>query len=129
MKTEVESRPDRWGDEETRPLPGQAVTGHLDGVDDEGRLLFREEGSQERVPVSIGIAASDKELVQAAWLGRRALVLHTADPAARHVLVSLVRERVSLDESVHSWLELNGTNVLSRSRGPNRIKGATVELN
>ncbi len=28
-----------------------AVTGHLDGIDDEGRLLFKEEGEARSVPV------------------------------------------------------------------------------
>ena len=165
MKTEWSGRPGVWNEEGFQASEGHAVTGHLDGVDDEGRILFRAEGSEERVPVSIGLTASDKELVQAAWLGRRALVVQTADPQARLVLVSLVRERVSLDESVHTGcgitarvdgevvrikaeteielrcgksslvmhkdgkIELNGTNVLSRSRGPNRMKGATIELN
>ena len=165
MKTELNGSPEVWRDEEGRPSFGHAVTGHLDGVDDEGRILFRAEGSEERIPVSIGLTASDKELVQAAWLGRRALVVQTADPSSRAVLVSLVRERVSLDENVHSGcgitaridgevvriraeseielrcgkssltlsedgrIELHGTNVLSRSRGPNRVKGATIELN
>lgn len=165
MKTKLSGGPDVWTEAEGQSFPGRAVTGHLDGVDDEGRILFRAEGSEERVPVSIGLPATDKELVQAAWLGRRALVVQTADPQARSVLVSLVRERVSLDESVHSGcgitarvdgevvrlkaeteielrcgksslvmrkdgrIEINGTNVLSRSRGPNRMKGATIELN
>lgn len=165
MKTEIEGRPEAWTEEDVDRSVGRAITGHLDGVDDEGRILFRAEGTEDRFPVSIGIAASDKELVQAAWLGRRALVVRTADPSSRAVLVSLVRERVSLDESVHTGcgitaridgevvrikaeseielrcgksslvmrkdgrIELHGTNVLSRSRGPNRVKGATIELN
>ena len=165
MKTELDGRPEVWSEQEAHPPLGQAVTGHLDGVDDEGRILFRAEGSEERVPVSIGLSASDEELVQAAWLGKRALVVRTADPSARAVLVSLVRERVSPEGSgcMGSGLtarvdgkvvriqaeteielrcgksrlilrrdgrvELHGTNVLTRSRGPNRMKGATIELN
>ena len=88
-----------WEEGRSQSASDGVVTGHLDGVDDEGRILFRPEGSDERTPVSIGLATSDEELVQAAWLGKRALVLRTADGSNRGVLVSLVRERVSADAS------------------------------
>ena len=151
--------------ETSRSASDGVVTGHLDGVDDEGRILFRPEGGDERIPVSIGLSASDEELVQAAWLGKRALVLRTADAFSRGVLVSLVRERVSADASARAGrgltvrvdgkavrihasteielrcgksrlvmrkdgrIEINGTHITSRSRGSNRMKGATIELN
>lgn len=165
MKTELDRGHEAWNESGAERPDGQAVTGHLDGVDDEGRILFRAEGSEERIPVSIGLTASDEELVQAAWLGKRALVIRTADPASKSILVSLVRERVDPDKTdcmgqgltaqmdgrivriraeaeielrcgksrlimrKDGRIELNGTNVLSRSRGPNRVKGATIELN
>ena len=47
------------------------VAGHLTGVDEEGRLLFRPEGAREAFPVAIGVTLSDDELVNAASLGRR----------------------------------------------------------
>ena len=144
----------------------QLVSGHLTGVDDEGRLLFRPEGSTEApVPVAIGIESSDGALLKAARQNRRALVALTGDRTPRRILVGLVRERVSTraitarpgtlevgmdgetlkltaehdielrcgEASIKlrrdGKVEINGTNVLSASRGPNRIKGATIALN
>lgn len=144
----------------------QATTGHLEGVDDEGRLLFRPEGEHGApVPVSIGLELSDGALVKAARQQRRALVLRTADPTSRWMLVGLVRDRVAakardagrgrLEVSIDGEkltlnaehdlelkcgrasitlrydgrIELRGTHILSASRGPIRIKGATVALN
>jgi hypothetical protein len=141
------------------------VTGHLDGIDDEGRLLFREEGEARSVPVAIGVELPDDTLVQAALLGRRGLVIRTSESKPRLVLVGLVRERVSsaardregmaiqatvdgetvqltadtrielkcgkaritLDKS--GRIEVSGTYLLNRSRGPLKLKGATVEIN
>jgi hypothetical protein len=144
---------------------GQAVSGHLDGVDSHGRLLFRADGEQDGVPVVIGLALDDASLVRAAWLGRRALALRLGGAASRLVLVALLRERVGaaardavpgdlevrLDGEtlrlgaqrrielvcgksrllLHAdgRLELNGTQLLQRSRGPIKLKGATIELN
>ncbi len=144
----------------------QAITGHLEGVDDEGRLLFRPEGENGApVPVSIGLELSDGALVKAARQRRRALVLRTADPTQRWLLVGLVRDRVaarardagrgrlevtvdgeklsftaehdlelkcgraSITLRYDGRIELRGTHILSASRGPIRIKGATVALN
>jgi hypothetical protein len=142
-----------------------AVSGHLAGIDDEGRLLFRADGCSEAVPVSIGVQMSDDELAHAAWVGRRALAVRTMDLAPGHVLIALVRERVSAaardaigsginvkvdGEEVRltarkqiefrcgkarlllrqdGRIELSGTYLLSRSRGPVKIKGATIALN
>ena len=142
-----------------------AVTGHLEGIDDEGRLLFREEGEDLCVPVAIGVDLPDDTLVQAAKLGRRALVIRTSEPKPRLVLVGLVRERVSsaaLDREgtpvqatvdgdtvrlsadtqielkcgkaritlqKNGRIEVSGTYLLNRSRGPLKLKGATVEIN
>lgn len=141
------------------------ITGHLDGVDDEGRVRFVPEGAPDAFPVSIGIEISDGALVRAARRMSRAAVMRTADPTARWVLVGLVRDRVStkaLDakagrlevkmdgekvvlEAEHDIelkcgrasitlrydgrIELKGTHILSASRGPNRVKGATIALN
>ena len=146
--------------------PGTLMTGHLTGVDEEGRLLFRPEGSTaDPTPVAIGLELSDGTLVKAARQQRRALVARTADATPRLVLVGLVRDRVSaklvtarpgtlevgLDgETLRLTAErdlvlqcgeakltlrkdgkivLSGSNILSASRGPHRIKGATIALN
>jgi hypothetical protein len=74
----------------------RVVLGHLDGLDDEGRLLFRAMGSDESVPVTIGLELSDGALVKAARLSRRALALIPSD-AAQPILVGLLRERVSAE--------------------------------
>lgn len=71
------------------------VAGHLDGLDDEGRLLFRPEGEDAPLPVTIGVELSDAQLVQAARTGRRALVLPRA--GAPPVLIALLRERVGAE--------------------------------
>ena len=147
--------------------PGaEAVTGHLTGIDDEGRLLFRPEGSTgDPIAISIGMPASDGALVKAARQQQRALVVRTANTPARFVLIGLVRERLSTQavtarpgqlevamdgETLRLTAErdivlkcgeasltlrkdgkivLSGTNVLTASRGPNRIKGASIALN
>jgi len=148
--------------EGTRP---GAVLGHLDGVDAEGRILFRPEGGQEAVPVAVAAGVSDEELVRAAWTGRRALAVEAAGAPPRLVLAGFVRERVSA-QAREAWpsgicarldgrtvrleaaerielvvgrsrivldalgrIEVNGSYLLSRSRGPVKIKGATVEIN
>ena len=72
----------------------ELISGHLDGVDDEGRLLFRAEGTETSLPVAIGVALSDAALVEAARSGRRALVARTSDDG-RLMLVGLVRERIA----------------------------------
>ena len=70
-------------------------TGHLDGIDDDGRLLFRADGSEEQVPVTIGVEASDGALVKAARVQRRAAVLCPVEAdGPSPVLVALLRERV-----------------------------------
>lgn len=144
----------------------EAVTGHLTGIDDEGRLLFRPEGSMgEPIAVAIGMPVADGTLVKAARQQSRALVVRTGDTPARWVLVGLVRERLSTQavtarpgqlevamdgETLRLTAErdivlkcgeasltlrkdgkivMSGTNVLTASRGPNRIKGASIALN
>jgi hypothetical protein len=149
----------------TPPTSG-AISGHLDGIDDEGRVLFKADGTAtEAVPVIIGIELSDGALVKAARTHRRAMVVQTADANSRLVLVGLLRERVSSQardarpgqlavsmdgETVRLSAERNielrcgaaslilrkdgkivisGTNVVSASRGSNRVRGATISLN
>lgn len=144
----------------------QLISGHLTGLDDEGRLRFQPEGSSAApLVVAIGIELSDGSLVKAARQQRRALVVRTTDATPRWVLVGLVRERVStkavtarpgtlevgMDGETlkltaerdivlkcgaasitlrkDGKIEVKGTNVLSASRGPNRIKGASIALN
>ena len=144
----------------------QAVSGHLAGIDDEGRLLFRADGCADVCSVAIAIPLSDDELAQAAFLGRRALVLLTANANEHGVLVGLVRERVGAearDAALGSGvnvkvdgdavritaqseielrcgksrlflhkdgrIEISGNYLISRSRGPVKIKGATIALN
>ena len=74
---------------------GRLLSGHLAGIDDEGRMLFRAEGAAAAVAVAIGVALGDAALVEAARLGRRALVAATSDASSRPVLVGLLRERVA----------------------------------
>jgi hypothetical protein len=141
------------------------ITGHLAGIDDEGRVLFIAEGGADLVPVAIGMEIGDGAVVRAARRRARAAVMRTADPTARWLLVGLVRERVSAKareakrgrlevtvdgeklklEAEHDIelkcgaasitlrydgrIEVKGTHILSASRGPNRVKGATIALN
>ena len=150
-----------------RETPGAAafLTGHLRGLDAEGRPLFQPEGSEERIPVAIGIELSDGVIVRATRRERRAMVVRTADETPRWILVGLVRERVgekardakpgrlevtvdgesvkfeaehdielkcgqaSITLRYDGRIELRGTHILSASRGPNRVKGATIALN
>lgn len=86
------------GDRATTALAGDHRTGHLAGVDDEGRVLFCPEGHHgEPIAVAIGLPLSDVALLEAARQGRRAIVLRAdgADGTERFVLVGLVRERLS----------------------------------
>jgi hypothetical protein len=143
-----------------------AIPGHLAGVDDEGRLLFVADGATQSLPVAIGVQLSDEELVRAARLERRAIVVAPSGTPERGVLVGLVRERVGAaarDAAANAGLqvkvdgdsvivsanarmelrcgkaritmhkdgrvEVSGTHLLSRSRGPVRIKGASIALN
>jgi hypothetical protein len=146
------------------PLRGGLLTGHLAGVDPEGRLLFEADGREgEAFPVSIGVPVSDGALVKGARLRRRGLVAPLADGG--FVLVGFARERVAprardagpgelevivdgetLQLTAERQIELrcgkaslllradgrvilSGTYVVSTSRGPNKIKGATIALN
>ncbi len=75
--------------------PGlEALTGHLAGIDGDGRVLFRPEGAEQAVPVAIALEISDGALVRAARNGRRAFVLRTGGDSPRWLLAGLVRERV-----------------------------------
>jgi hypothetical protein len=143
----------------------QFLTGHLRGLDAEGRPIFQPEGSEERVPVAIGTELSDGVIVRAARRERRAIVVRTADEAPRWILIGLVRDRVgekareakpgrlevtvdgekvkleaehdielkcgqaSITLRYDGRIEVRGTHILSASRGPNRVKGATIALN
>ena len=149
-----------------KALASQVITGHLQGLDEEGRILFRAEGGHEAaVPVAIGMALSDALLVPAARNQQRALVVRTSESPARLILIGLVRERVSAAarDAAPGQLELEidgetirltadreielkcgraslvlresgrvilkGTNVVTSSSGPLKIKGATIDLN
>ncbi len=140
------------------------LTGHLEGVDDEGRVLFRPEGhAGSPFPVAIGMPQSDETIARAASDRRRALVVRTDESPSRHVLVGLVRDRlataatrkdaldVTLDGEVlrleakerielacgaasivleaDGTVTISGTNIVSASRGANKIKGTTVGIN
>ncbi len=151
----------------TAPTPSTTpVFGHLEGIDDEGRVLFRpEETGAQPVSVIIGIAIDDGELVRAARNQTRALVFECGGARPERVLAGLLRERVSakardaapgdlvvqvdgetLNVSAQKEIllscgksslllrhdgrvVLSGTYVVSKSRGPNKIKGATIALN
>jgi hypothetical protein len=77
------------------PAGTRMTHGRLDGLDDEGRVLFRADDTGEPAPVLIGLEIGDGALVKAARVGRRALVLGPADGSGPAVLVALLRERVS----------------------------------
>lgn len=144
--------------------PGRGhVTGHLEGIDDEGRVLFRPEGHVGApLPVVLALPQSDETVARAASDRRRALVVRTDDTPPRLALIGLVRERIagatrrdpldvtldgeSLLLSATDRIELrcgkasllleadgtvtiSGTNIVSASRGANKIKGATVAIN
>ena len=143
---------------------GNAVLGRLDGIDDEGRALFRPDGERDARPVAIGMQIDDSALVRAAWLGTRALAIRSGD-GGRLVVISFIRERVASaarDQGpgelsmrvdgdtvtvraqrtlelvcgkarviLHAdgRIDLNGTKIIQRSRGPIKLKGATIDLN
>jgi hypothetical protein len=74
---------------------GRILTGHLSGVDEDGRVLFVPEGEEGAPrPVTIGLALPDGAVVRAARQSQRAIVLCTDDGNPRHVLVGLLRDRV-----------------------------------
>lgn len=142
-----------------------AVSGHLAGIDDEGRVLFQDDRASEPYPVVIGLACSDDEVAEAAYLQRRALVIKTNDQQAQNILVALLRERIATETREKDFsqlktlvegkaidigaqnslelscgrakmtlhadgrIEINGDYLLSRSRGPIKLKGATIDIN
>jgi hypothetical protein len=150
---------------EDNPASGSMLIGHLSGIDDSGRMLFRPEGETESIRVAIGVAASDGALVRAARLQQRAVVQRISERPERYLLTGLVRERiasetrdadpgkleVSLDgetvalSATHrielrcgkasltltkdGRVVLKGAHVVSRSTGPNKVKGASIALN
>lgn len=74
----------------------QIITGHLDGIDEEGRILFvAEPGVGPAEPVIIGTALPDGVLVPAARNHQRALAVRTNECPSRLVLISLLRERIA----------------------------------
>jgi hypothetical protein len=98
------------------------ITGHLAGIDDEGRILFVREGAREPVPVAIGVPLSDSALVDAARRGARAIVARTADPLERLVLVGLVRERVKVDVAQRGGLDASLDGETVRLEAAERIE-------
>ncbi|MBE0543996.1 MAG: hypothetical protein IH623_21850 [Verrucomicrobia bacterium] len=96
----------------------QIITGHLDGIDEEGRILFvAEPGVGPAEPVIIGTALSDGVLVPAARNHQRALAVRTNESPSRLVLISLLRERIaaSAREAAAGQLEVT-------------VEGETVRL-
>lgn len=95
---------------QARGEPAQVLTGHLAGIDEEGRLLFvPERRGGAPVPVAIGVPLSDGVLVPAARNGQRALVVRTSENPPQLILIGLVRERVSATarEAEPGQLEVN----------------------
>ena len=162
ITVEPGSRPRQEADETA--FAGGLLTGHLAGIDAEGRLLFEADGHDgEPFPVAIGVPVSDGALVKGARLRRRGLAAPLRDGG--YALVGFARERVASKardagpgelevivdgETLHIHAErqielrcgksslllradgrvvLSGTYVVSTSRGPNKIKGATIALN
>jgi len=76
--------------------PAEVITGHLDGIDAEGRILFvAEPGDGQSVPVVIGTTIPDGVLVRSARNQRRAMVIRTSEKPPRLVLIGRLRERVT----------------------------------
>jgi len=132
------------------PAPSLQI-GHLCGVDEQDNLLVRVSGEASPRPVRIGVAVDDAILRQAAR--REQQVLLACPPDSAPVLLALLRDRLdpaSKDGHVRmtapKQLELRcgkaslvlkgdgrvtvrGTRIVSASSGPQKIKGARVELN
>lgn len=141
-----------------------ALAGHLAGFDEQGCILFQEDGTQAPYTVEIGLPLSDEEVAAAARAKLRALVIKPDNQPSQPVLVALLRERLSAEardktatETTHingqaveidaqqslelscgraritlhadGRIELNGDYLLSRSRGPIKLKGATIDIN
>ncbi len=141
-----------------------ALTGHLAGMDEEGRILFQEDGAQAPYLVVIGLPLTDEVVVAAVQAQRRALVIRPDNQPSQPVLVALLREGISTEArdkvgsertridgqavaidaqqslelncgrariTMHAdgRIELNGDYLLSRSRGPIKLKGATIDIN
>lgn len=98
------------------------VTGHLAGVDDEGRVLFVAEGSTRAIPVAIGMPLSDAAIVEAASRQARALVSRTGDPSEKLVLVGLVRDRVRVDAAKRGGLDATVDGEVVRIEAAERIE-------
>lgn len=98
-------------------------TGHLEGVDDDGRVLFRPEG-HEGAPfaVAVGMPIADEALVRAADERRRAVVVGTGDPGARFVLVGLVRDRVRVGAMARAELDARLDGEVVRLEAAERIE-------
>jgi hypothetical protein len=98
-----------------RQTGAAVVQGHLDGIDDDGRLLFRATGASASVTVSIGVELPDGALVKAARVGRRAFVVMSEEGP---ILAGLLRERVASGarDALPGALEV-------------RVDGETVRLN
>jgi len=79
------------------PAAGIARSGHLDGVDDEGRIRFLPEGAAVSEPAAIATAIADAVLLRAARNKARALAVRTADPNPGWIVVGLIRERLAHD--------------------------------
>lgn len=134
----------------TSPLPLLQIA-NLCGVDEEDNLLVRMSGESKPLPVRIGVAVDDVVLRQAAQ--REQQVLLACPPDSAPVVLALLREKLdpaSRDGRVRiaapEQLELRcgkaslvlkgdgrvtvrGTRIVSASSGPQKIKGASVELN
>jgi len=104
--------------------PGELISGHLDGIDDEGRILFIAEGAPQAIPVAIGVALPDASVVEAARMRRRALVSRTSDEVSRLVLVGLVRERVAsvARDAAPGELQVNLDGETLRLEGKTRVE-------
>lgn len=144
-----------------------ALAGHLAGIDEQGRILFCEDGAPTPYAVVIGLPLTDEEVVAAVQAQQRALVIKPDNQPLLPVLVALLREGISAEArdkvdkagvettrinsqavaidaqqslelscgrariTLHAdgRIELNGDYLLSRSRGPIKLKGATIDIN
>ncbi len=110
-------------DEAESQIGERHATGHLEGIDDEGRLLFRPEGHRgPALPVAIGLSMSDATLIEAAQQRRRAVVLATEGPERTLVLVGLVRDRLRQSSVARAGVDAKVDGEVVRLEAKDRIE-------
>ncbi len=83
---------------ETQATGAEAITGTLDGLDEDGGVYFRRDGQEDSERVILGLAATDEEVIGWALENKRAVALRTGKDSAALVLVGLLREGVNISK-------------------------------